>query len=87
MREGRPSEVIYPERTNADGTRRRSSLWSISPGTSPEGKGRRESILNFFGRKGSVSDEVPEGQDMEHTEVEQKGTFRDVDLLGKKREE
>jgi len=53
----RPSEVIYPPRTNTDGTRRRSSVWSTitaSPGSSPDGK--RASLMNLFGRKSSVSE-------------------------------
>jgi len=61
-RAGRPSEVIYPVRESTDGTRRRSSVWSITPGSSPEG--RRNSILSFFGRKSSVSEA--------HAEVEGK---------------
>lgn len=54
----RPSEVIYPVRTNPDGSRRRSSVWSsinVTPGTSPEGK--RNSFLGFF-RRGSVQQDV-----------------------------
>jgi len=54
----RPSEVIYPVRTNADGSRRRSSVWSsisAAPGTSPDGK--RHSILGFF-RRGSTAQDV-----------------------------
>jgi len=54
----RPSEVIYPVRTNPDGSRRRSSVWSsinATPGTSPEGK--RNSFLGFF-RRGSVQQDV-----------------------------
>lgn len=54
---GRPSDVIYPPRTNADGTRRRSSVWSsmttTSPSSSPDGK--RSTLLNLFSRKGSTS--------------------------------
>lgn len=53
---GRPSEVIYPPRTNPDGTRRRSSVWSsittISPSSSPDGK--RTTLLNLFSRRGST---------------------------------
>jgi len=49
----RPSDVIYPIRTNADGTRRRSSVWSsITPGTSPEGK--KSGFWGLF-RRGSAS--------------------------------
>jgi len=54
----RPSDVIYPVRTNADGSRRRSSVWSslnVTPGTSPEGK--RHGFLGFF-RRGSVQQDV-----------------------------
>jgi len=49
----RPSDVIYPVRTNPDGTRR-SSVWSsitVSPSTSPDGK--RATIMSLF-RKSSV---------------------------------
>jgi len=49
----RPSDVIYPVRTNPDGTRR-SSVWSsitVSPGSSPDGK--RATIMSLF-RKSSV---------------------------------
>jgi len=53
----RPSEVIYPPRTNPDGTRRRSSVWSsitsVSPGSSPDGK--RTNLLNLFSRRGSTA--------------------------------
>jgi len=57
----RPSDVIYPPRLNADGTRRRSSVWSISPGSSPEGK--RATLMNLFsGRKASVSEDQGEGE-------------------------
>jgi len=54
----RPSEVIYPTRTNADGTRRRSSVFTISPGTSPDGK--RASLMDMFKRKGGVSEKSAE---------------------------
>ncbi|KAF8866247.1 hypothetical protein BDZ45DRAFT_683624 [Acephala macrosclerotiorum] len=50
----RPSDVIYPARTNVDGSRRRSSVWSsinLTPGPSPVGK--RNSFLGFF-RRGSM---------------------------------
>lgn len=70
---GRPSDVIYPPRTNADGTRRRSSVWSsittVSPSSSPEGK--RPSLLNLF-RKGSMAGTG---------EVE---TYKDVDRMERK---
>lgn len=55
---GRPSDVIYPIRTNADGTRRRSSVWSsitTPTGTSPEGK--KGGFWGMF-RRGSVNEEV-----------------------------
>lgn len=57
----RPSDVIYPVRTNADGSRRRSSVWSsinVTPGTSPEGK--KNSFLGFF-RRGNVQQDVVSG--------------------------
>jgi len=73
MKTGRPSEVIYGPRMHPDG-RRRSSVWSISPGSSPEGK--RHALLNLFSRKGSVS-EAP-------VEKETKMEFREVKLGGKK---
>lgn len=61
---GRPSDVIYPPRTNPDGTRRRSSVWSTitaaSPSASPEGI--RNSLLNLFSRKGSTSATGAEGE-------------------------
>jgi len=53
----RPSDVIYPVRLNADGTRRRSSVWSsitVSPGTSPDGK--RAGIMSLFRRSNAQSD-------------------------------
>lgn len=67
----RPSEVIYGPRLRADG-RRRSSVWSVSPGSSPEGK--RNALMNFFSRKSSVSD----------APAEKKPEFREVELGGKK---
>ena len=74
---GRPSEVIYPPRTNPDGTpRRRSSVFSISPGTSPDGK--RASLMDFFKRKGSVSEAPTEPT------VEEGVAFSKVDFEGKK---
>ncbi|KUJ14789.1 uncharacterized protein LY89DRAFT_720258 [Mollisia scopiformis] len=54
----RPSDVIYPVRLNADGTRRRSSVWSsisAAPGTSPDGK--RNGFLGFF-RRGSAAQDA-----------------------------
>jgi len=73
----RPSEVIYPPRTNPDGTpRRRSSVFTISPGTSPEGK--RASLMDLFKRKGSVS-EAPS-----KPTVEEGVAFNKVDLGGKR---
>jgi hypothetical protein len=54
---GRPSDVIYPVRLNADGTRRRSSVWSsitVSPGSSPDGK--RAGIMSLFRRSNAQSD-------------------------------
>lgn len=74
---GKPSEVIYPPRLNPDGTRR-SSVFSISPGTSPEG--RRGSLMDLFKRKGSVSDGQSEPT------VKEGVVFNDVDL-GKKKDE
>lgn len=50
MKTGRPSDAIYPLRTNSDGTRR-SSVWSVGT-SSPEGKRR----WSWFGRKNSVSE-------------------------------
>jgi hypothetical protein len=49
--------VIYPVRLNADGTRRRSSVWSsitVSPGTSPDGK--RAGIMSLFRRSNAHSE-------------------------------
>jgi hypothetical protein len=54
---GRPSDVIYPVRLNADGTRRRPSVWSsitVSPGTSPDGK--RSGIMSLFRRSNAPGD-------------------------------
>lgn len=60
---GRPSEVIYAQRTNPDGTRRRSSVWSsittVSPSSSPEGK--RTTLLNLFSRRESTGPAAGEG--------------------------
>ncbi|KAF4628026.1 hypothetical protein G7Y89_g10125 [Cudoniella acicularis] len=82
----RPSEVIYPPRVNADGTRRRSSVWSsissVSPGSSPDGK--RASLMNFFGRKNSVQND---NEGLGETPSEQGVHFKDVDLGGKKKVE
>lgn len=64
---GRPSDVIYPPRTNPDCTRRRSSVFSISPGTSPDGK--RTSLMELFKRKGSVS-EAPAESTVQFNEVD-----------------
>jgi len=53
----RPSDVIYPVRLNADGTRRRPSVWSsitVSPGTSPDGK--RSGIMSLFRRSNAPGD-------------------------------
>ena len=47
---GRPSDVIYPVRLNADGTRRRSSVFSTSP------DGKRAGIMSFFRRSNSQSE-------------------------------
>ncbi|KAG0644908.1 hypothetical protein D0Z07_9378 [Hyphodiscus hymeniophilus] len=70
---GRPSDVIYPPRTNTDGTPRRSSVWShittTSPSTSPEGK--RMSLLNLFGKKGSTGVADMEGDGYKEPEYEQ----------------
>ncbi|PMD67158.1 uncharacterized protein K444DRAFT_623368 [Hyaloscypha bicolor E] len=46
----RPSDVIYPVRLNADGTRRRSSVFSTSP------DGKRAGIMSFFRRSSSQSE-------------------------------
>jgi hypothetical protein len=54
---GRPSDVIYPVRLNADGTRRRPSVFSIisvSPGTSPDGK--RAGLMSLFRRNNGQSE-------------------------------
>ena len=54
--------MIYPPRTNADGTRRRSSVWSsmtVSPGSSPDGK--RSTLLNLFSRKSNTAEPAPVG--------------------------
>ncbi len=50
---GRPSDVIYPVRLNADGTRRRSSVWSSSP------DGKRTGIMDRLFRR-STSNGAPE---------------------------
>jgi hypothetical protein len=65
---GRPSDVIYPPRTNPDGTRRRSSVFSISPGTSPDGK--RATLMELFKRKGSVSEAPAEESAVQFNEVD-----------------
>lgn len=78
---GRPSDVIYPPRTNPDGTRRRSSVFSISPGTSPDGK--RATLMELFKRKGSVS-EAPAEQNVEAEESAVQ--FNEVDMGVKKTE-
>jgi len=75
----RPSEVMYPSRTNADG-RRRSSVWSSltpSPGTSPEGK--RVAIFNFF-KKGAHA-QAASGKEAEGNSGV---VFNKVDLGGKR---
>ncbi|PVH87907.1 hypothetical protein DL98DRAFT_581138 [Cadophora sp. DSE1049] len=76
----RPSDIIYPPRVNADGTRR-SSVWStmsvsVSPGTSPDG--RRSSILGLF-RRNSVhaEDGISERDD------EDKVEFKEVNMGGR----
>ncbi|KAH7369753.1 hypothetical protein BKA65DRAFT_4651 [Rhexocercosporidium sp. MPI-PUGE-AT-0058] len=74
----RPSDIIYPPRVNADGTRR-SSVWStisVSPGTSPDG--RRSSILGIF-RRSSVhaEDGISERGD------EDKVEFKEVNMGGR----
>lgn len=81
----RPSDVIYPPRTNADGTRRLSGWSSVtaSPGTSPEG--RRASFMKLF-RKSSGSDagEGPSSAtDKIGEEVRNGLKFKDVNLSGK----
>ena len=71
--------MIYPPRLNADGTRRRSSVWSSftpSPGTSPEGK--RAAIFSFFKKTGGQS-EVVSRRKAEGSGV----VFNEVDLGGK----
>jgi len=68
----RPSDVIYPARTNADGTRRRSSVWSsitVSPGSSPDGK--RASLMDLF-RKNSVSNSESPRQEVDDNAVHSK---------------
>ncbi|KAH7382910.1 hypothetical protein BKA64DRAFT_712757 [Cadophora sp. MPI-SDFR-AT-0126] len=76
----RPSDIIYPPRVNADGTRR-SSVWStmsvsVSPGTSPEG--RRSSFMGLF-RRNSVhaEDSISERGD------EDKVEFKEVNMGGR----
>jgi len=81
----RPSEVIYPPRMNADGTRRRSSVWSSitpSPGTSPEGK--RAAIFNFFKKAGGGQTEVVSSKE---AEGDSGVVFNKVDLGGKNKVE
>lgn len=52
---GRPSEVIYPVKLNADGTKKRGIAWpakSIAPGMNQIGK--RPALLGMFGKKGNL---------------------------------
>jgi hypothetical protein len=52
---GRPSEVIYPVKLNADGTKKRGIGWSTkstAPGLHQNGK--RPALLSMFGKKGSL---------------------------------
>ncbi|KAH6721184.1 hypothetical protein BKA61DRAFT_152787 [Leptodontidium sp. MPI-SDFR-AT-0119] len=75
----RPSDIIYPPRVNADGTRR-SSVWStmsvsVSPGTSPEG--RRSSIMGLF-RRSSVHAEDGISERADEDKVE----FKEVNMGG-----
>lgn len=51
---GRPSEVIYPVKLNADGTKKRGIAWSTkttAPGLNQNGK--RPALLGMFGKKGN----------------------------------
>jgi len=78
----RPSDVIYPVRLNADGTKRRSSVWSsitVSPGSSPDGK--RSGIMSLF-RKSNVQNEAPIGASEREIDVVE---FSEVDLGRKKK--
>lgn len=52
---GRPSEVIYPVKLNADGTKKRGIAWSTKstlPGLNKNGK--RPALLGMFGKKGNL---------------------------------
>ena len=69
--------IPYSPRTNEDGSpRRRSSVWSVSPGSSP-----RSTILSWFshGRKrsGSVA-----GKQDDH-DGDEDGRFEDDEMDGK----
>jgi hypothetical protein len=54
---GRPSDVIYPVRLNADGTRRRSSVWSSSP------DGKRTGIMDRLFRRSTSNAASERDQD------------------------
>jgi hypothetical protein len=63
---GRPSDVIYPPRLNADGSRKRAMAWSgmsTSPGSSPESK--RATLFGLFSRRVSLGG-VPAKENEEH---------------------
>jgi len=53
----RPSDVIYPVRLNADGTRRRSSVWSSSP------DGKRTGIMDRLFRRSTSNGASERDQD------------------------
>jgi hypothetical protein len=70
---GRPSEVIYPVKLNADGTRKRGIAWSsmsIAPGSSHDGM--RSALFNMFSRKGSLGGST--SKELEDSEVAIKGS-------------
>jgi len=54
---GRPSDVIYPVRLNADGTRRQSSVWSSSP------DGKRTGIMDRLFRRSTSNAASERDQD------------------------
>jgi hypothetical protein len=70
---GRPSEVIYPVKLNADGTRKKGIAWSsmsIAPGSSHDGM--RSALFNMFSRKGSLGGST--SKELEESEVAIKGS-------------
>lgn len=67
---GRPSEVIYPIKLNADGTKKRGMAWSaksIAPGLNQNGK--RPALLGFFGKKDSLGSKASPARVVEQRPV------------------